>query len=71
MAPPSNLQLELLKLYANNLDGKRLLEIKQLLGNYFAQKATEAMDTVWEEQQLTHQDMIDWTNEHHRGTGRS
>lgn len=71
MAPLSNLQLELLKLYANNLDGERLLEIKQLLSTYFAQKATEAMDTVWQEQHLTEQTMIDWTNEHHRGTGRS
>lgn len=49
MAPLSNLQLELLKLYANNIDGKKLLEIKLLLSNYFAQKATEAIDIVWEQ----------------------
>jgi hypothetical protein len=62
----TNLQLELLKLYANNVSEKYLFEIKLLLANYFAQKATEAMDKVWEEQKLTPQDMIDWTNEHHR-----
>jgi len=71
MAPLSNLQLELLKLYANNIDGKKLLEIKLLLSNYFAQKATEAMDIVWEQQHLTEQDMIDWTNEHNRNARRS
>jgi hypothetical protein len=68
--PMSNLQLELLKLYANRIDDQKLLEIKLLLGNYFAQKATEAMDTVWEQQQLTEQDMVNWTTEHHRGTNR-
>ena len=71
MAPLSNLQLELLKLYANNVDGEKLLEIKLLLSNYFAQKATDAMDTVWDEQHLTEQNMIDWTNEHNRDARRS
>ena len=71
MAPLSNLQLELLKLYANNIDDQKLLEIKLLLSNYFARKATEAMDKVWDEQHLTEQDMINWTTEHHRGTRRS
>lgn len=70
MPPLSNLQLELLKLYANNIDGQKLLDIKLLLSNYFAQKATEAMDTVWKQQHLTEQDMTDWTNEHNRGTSR-
>ena len=62
----SNLQQELLKLYANNISEENLYEIKQLLTNYFAEKATQAMDKVWEEKGLTPQDMIDWTNEHHR-----
>ncbi len=62
----SNMQVELLKLYANNISDDKVLEIKQLLANYFAQKATEAMDKVWEEKGLTEQDMINWTNEHNR-----
>ena len=62
----SNLQVELLKLYANNISDQSLLEIKSLLANYFAQKATEAMDKVWEEKGLSAQDMINWTNEHNR-----
>lgn len=65
-----NLQLELLKLYANGVSEENLLEIKWLLARYFAQKATEAMDKVWEEKGLTEQDMIDWTNEHHRRKSR-
>ncbi len=62
----SNLQIELLKLYANSISDKHLLEIKWILVQYFAEKATEAMDKVWEEKKLTQKDMINWTNEHHR-----
>ena len=62
----SNVQIELLKLYANNVSDSTLLEIKQILANYFAEKATSAMDTFWDENNLTEQTMIDWTNEHDR-----
>ncbi len=62
----SNLQVELLKLYSNGVAEKNLHEIKLMLANYFAEKASDAMDEVWEEKNLTAQDMIDWTNEHNR-----
>jgi hypothetical protein len=39
----SNLQLELLKLYANNISENQLIEIKLLLANYFAQQATRSL----------------------------
>lgn len=60
----SNLQAELLKLYSNDLGETELFEIKLMFGKYFAKKATDAMDEVREQQNLTEQDMIDWTNEH-------
>lgn len=63
----SNLQIELLRLYANDVNDvndEQLLEIKHTLGKYFAEKATGAMDKTWEEKKLTDQDMINWTNEH-------
>jgi hypothetical protein len=62
----SNLQIELLKLYRNNISEQYLFDIKMMLARYFAEKATEAMDRIWEEQNLTEQDMINWTHEHHR-----
>jgi len=62
----SNLQFEILKLYSNNISEQQLFEIKLVLGKYFAQKATEKMDEVWNEKKLTSQDMINWTNEHNR-----
>jgi hypothetical protein len=43
-------------------------EARLRLGRFFAKKATEAMDKVWEEKGLTEQDMRDWTNEHNRFT---
>ncbi len=66
----SNLQIELLKLYANNISEQQLLEVRLLLASYFAEKATEAMDKVWEEKKLTARDMINWTNEHNRAKTR-
>lgn len=69
--PLSNVQTELLKLYSNNINDHQLFDIKLMLGKYFAQKATEAMDKVWEEKSLTPQDMINWTNEHNRTSSRS
>ena len=65
----SNLQKELLKLYATNISEEQLHEIKLLLAKFFAEKATEAMDKQWQEQQLSEQDMINWTNEHNRHQG--
>lgn len=71
-APPqplSNLQLELLKVFSSQVTDEDLFQIRLMLGRYFARKATEAMDLVWQEKGLTEQDMIDWTYEHHRYSG--
>jgi hypothetical protein len=62
----SNVQIELLRLYANDVKDEQLEEIKLLLGKYFAQKATEAMEGIWEEKNLSEKDMINWSNEHNR-----
>lgn len=45
----SNLQLELLKLYANNIEEEDLLALKKFLANYFAEKAAAAADKIWRE----------------------
>jgi hypothetical protein len=50
--PLSNLQLELLKLYARNVSQEDLLQIKYMLARYFAQKATDLADKVWVEKEL-------------------
>ena len=51
--PFTNLQLELLKLFARKLPEKDLLEIRRLLAQYFMDKATDLADKVWDEKGLT------------------
>ena len=71
METMSNLQLELLRLYGNGVSEENLIEIKTILAKYFADKATDTMDKVWDEKNLTEQTMVDWTNEHNRAESRS
>jgi hypothetical protein len=51
--PLSNLQLELLKLYATNLPEEDLLSIKRLLARYFMKKAIQRADAIWDERGYT------------------
>ncbi|NTS41097.1 hypothetical protein HRG84_09260 [Flavisolibacter sp. BT320] len=66
----SNLQLELLKLYANGISDEQLQEVKWLLGRYFADKATEKMDSFIAEKNLTPSDILQKASEHHRAHRR-
>ena len=70
METMSNLQLELLRLYGNGVSEKNLREIKSIFDNYFADKASNAINRVWDEKGLIEQTMIDWTNEHNRAENR-
>jgi hypothetical protein len=62
----TNLQLELVKLFSYKVAENQVLEIKQLLSNYFADKATEEMDRLWDENNWSEETMKDWSNEHLR-----
>ncbi len=62
----SNVQKELLMLYSNNVSEASLLEIKALLADYFAKRASDKMDEFWEENSLTEQSMVEWADEHNR-----
>jgi len=61
----SPLQTELLKLYAVGITNDQLLDVKRLLGRYFAESAMNSMDTFWDEQGLTDADMDKWLHEEH------
>ncbi len=54
--PMSNLQLELLKLYSQKVSDIDLLNIKQMIAEYFAQKAMDLADQIWEEKGWTKED---------------
>ena len=45
----SNLQQELLKLYSSGIEDADLLHIKKYLAKYFADKAIQEADKIWDE----------------------
>ena len=64
--PFSNLQMELLKLFSRHLSDEKLLAIKQLLARHFLEKAMDAADKVWENNNWTADDAIRLSHEHQR-----
>lgn len=46
--PLSNLQLELLRVFSHQLNDEDLLHVKELLAGFFAQKAIEEANKVWD-----------------------
>lgn len=59
----TNLQRELLKLFAQQVSEADLQNIRTLIGQYFAQRLTGLADQAWEQQGWTAQTMHDWLNE--------
>ena len=60
--PLSNVQVELLKLFSTNLTDHDLIELKDLLSGFYADKAITQADAIWDERKLTDQDMDKWLN---------
>ena len=61
--PFTSLQVELLKLYAMKVSENDLLQIKQLLGQFFAEKASNLADEIWDAKNLTEEQIL---AQHHR-----
>ncbi|MCB0598870.1 MAG: hypothetical protein H6557_05710 [Lewinellaceae bacterium] len=57
-APLTNLQRELLKLFAQNVADEDLIAIRRLIARYFAEKAMDLADQAWEEKGWTDEDAI-------------
>lgn len=68
MAAISNIQRELLRLYANDVSDETLHEIKQVLATYFAGRTTQQMDEFLE---ASGDDISLWADEHSRAEDRS
>ena len=47
--PLSNVQVELLKVYAANVPDETLLEMKRVLAKFFLDKARQQADNAWEQ----------------------
>ncbi len=61
--PLSNLQIELLRLYAHQVEEKDLFQIKELIGQYFAKRLSNLADEAWEKNAWTDKDMDDILND--------
>jgi len=61
--PLSNVQQEILKLYSTNLEESELYELKSQLAHFYARKAIQGADKVWEEKAYTAEDMDKWLDE--------
>lgn len=62
----SNLQLELLKVFSFDLDDEQIIEVRDLLAKYFAEKATEEMDRLWDKNEWSEKTIQKWSKEHMR-----
>lgn len=69
-APLSNLQQELLKLYASNVSDADLLAIKRYLVKFFAEKAITEADKIWDDKGYTNETMKNWLNEDNEEYGK-
>jgi hypothetical protein len=61
--PLNNAQIELMKLFGTNLSDNDLTDLKNLLARFFADKAIKAADSIWDERNLTNDDMDKLLNE--------
>lgn len=66
----SNLQNELLKLYAYNVSDDQLRDIRKMLADYFARKIDTEMDRLWETNNWDEQTIESWKSEHMRPSFR-
>lgn len=53
--PLSNVQLELLKTFSHQLSESEILDLREILARFFAQRAIQIANEVW--------DNNDWTDE--------
>ena len=53
----SNMQLELLRLYSRNISDEELIEIKQLLADFFAERAIAGANAWWDANNFTDADV--------------
>jgi hypothetical protein len=61
--PLSNVQIELMKLFRTNLSDQELIELKDLIVKFYADKVTSQANAIWDEKGLTNEDMDKWLNQ--------
>jgi len=64
----SNIQRELLKVYSQEVSDDDLLNIKRYLAKYFASKAINEADEIWDKKGYNDETMRKWQNEDDKGS---
>ena len=62
----TNLQIELLEVFKYELSEEQIKEIRSLLVNYFAEKVTNDIDKLFEENDWGEEKIEEWSREHMR-----
>ena len=60
--PLSNMQVELLKLYATGISDENLAEIKEVIAKFLFEKAQDKADKIWEEKKYNQDTLNKWLN---------
>lgn len=61
--PLSNTQIELLKLFSHTLSEHDLLLLRRTLAKFFADLASDEMDSLWSERGWSNETMEQWLQE--------
>ena len=62
----TNLQIELLKVFSRPIPESQILEIRQILADYFAQKVDTSVDVLFEQNNWDSSKIDEWLGEHLR-----
>ena len=62
----SNLQIELLKTFSRPIPENQVLEIQQLLTDYFAKKVDNKVDELFDNNNWDSSKVDEWLGEHNR-----
>lgn len=55
--PLSNVQLEILKAFSHNLTDDELRDFREVIAKYFAERAIQSANKVWDEKNWTDEDV--------------
>ena len=64
--PFTPFQIEMLEMISRVSSEVEMQDIRRILGQYFAKRAEDAIDRLWDEGVLNEDVMEDWKNEHMR-----
>ena len=64
--PFTPFQIEMLEMVSRVSSEAEMQDIRSLLGRYFAKRAEDALDRLWDEGILNEDVMEEWKNEHMR-----